>query len=77
MLAIVKSTDRKWIATFSSLDQSPDLGRARVDSIALQGANLKSEIAALRGSYAGTLSSDGAAVEGTWSQGRALPLELR
>ena len=38
---------------------------------------MKFAIAAIRGSYEGTLSADGASLEGTWSQGRALPLEFR
>jgi pimeloyl-ACP methyl ester carboxylesterase len=38
---------------------------------------LKFAIAAVRGSYEGKLSADGATLEGTWSQGRALPLEFR
>src|ERR1700724_2960966 len=78
VLAIDKSADGKWQATFRSIDQSPDWGAGTpVDSITLQRANLKLTIAALRGSYEGKLSADGASVEGTWSQGRALPLEFR
>jgi non-heme chloroperoxidase len=78
VLAVDKSADGKWNATFSSIDQSPDWGaRTPVDSIAMQGSNLKIAIAALRGSYEGKLSADGAAIEGTWSQGRPLPLEFR
>jgi pimeloyl-ACP methyl ester carboxylesterase len=78
VLAIGKSAGGKWNATFRSIDQSPDWSaRTPVDSITLQGSNLKFTIAALRGSYEGTLSSDGASVDGTWSQGRALPLQFR
>ena len=78
VLAIDKSADGKWNATFSSIDQSPDWGaRTPVDSITLQGSNLRFAIAALRGSYEGKLSADGASVEGVWSQGRPLPLEFR
>ena len=78
ILAIDKSADGKWNATFSSIDQSPDWGaRTPIDSISLQGSNLKFAIAALQGSYEGKLSADGASLEGAWSQGRALPLEFR
>lgn len=78
LLAIDKSADGKWNATFRSIDQSPDWGaRTLVDSITLQGSNLKFAITALRGSYEGRLSADGASVEGTWSQVLALPLEFR
>jgi pimeloyl-ACP methyl ester carboxylesterase len=78
VLAIDESADGKWNATFSSIDQSPDWGaRTPIDSITLQGSNLKFAIAALRGSYEGKLGADGASVDGVWSQGRPLPLELR
>jgi hypothetical protein len=46
VLAIDKSADGKWDATFSSIDQSPDWGaRTPIDSITLQGANVKFAIA--------------------------------
>ena len=78
VLAINPSADGKWDGTFGSIDQSPDWGaRIQVDSITLQGAKVKFAIAAVRGSYEGTLSADGASLEGTWSQGLALPLEFR
>src|SRR5580704_7262609 len=78
VLAIDKSADGKWNATFSSIDQSPDWGaRTPVDSITLQGSDLKFAIAAVRGTYEGKLSADGASIDGVWSQGRPLPLELR
>jgi len=78
VLAIDRSADGKWNATFGSIDQSPDWGaRTLVDSITLQGSNLKFAVAALRGSYEGKLNADGVSVEGTCSQGRALPLEFR
>jgi non-heme chloroperoxidase len=78
VLAIDKSADGKWNATFRSIDQSPDWGaRTLVDSIALEGSNLKFAIAALRGSYEGKLSADGASIDGAWTQGRPLPLEFR
>ena len=42
----------------------------------LQGANLKFAVGALRGTYEGKVSPDGASIEGTWSQGQPLPLEF-
>jgi non-heme chloroperoxidase len=78
VLAINKSADGKWNATFSSIDQSPDWGaRTPIDSITLQGSTLKFSITALRGSYEGKLSADGAFIEGAWSQGLPLPLVFR
>jgi hypothetical protein len=78
VLAIDKSADGKWVATFSSIDQSPDWGvRTPIDSITLQGANVKFAIAAARASYEGKISADGASIDGTWSQGAAVLLEFR
>jgi pimeloyl-ACP methyl ester carboxylesterase len=47
-----------------------------VDTITLQGSTLEFSIAAIRGSYTGTIAADGNTVDGTWSQGRALPLSF-
>ena len=77
VITIDKSADGKWSGTMASIDQSPDwYARIPIDSIALQGSNLKFAIAALRGSYEGTLSADGTSVDGAWTQGRPLPLQL-
>jgi hypothetical protein len=78
VLAIDKSADGKWNATFSSIDQNPDWGaRTLVDSINLRGSDLTFAIRALRGSYEGKFSADGASINGAWIQGRPLPLEFR
>lgn len=78
VLAIDKSADGKWNGTFSSIDQSPDWGaRTPIDSITLHGSNLKFAIAAVRGTYEGKLSADGASIDGAWTQGQPLPLEFR
>jgi non-heme chloroperoxidase len=78
VLAVDKSGDGKWGATFGSIDQMPDWGaRTPIDSITLQGSTLKFALAAARASYEGKLSADGATLQGTWSQGRAFPLEFR
>ena len=50
VISIDIAADGKWNATFSSIDQSPDWGaRTPIDSITLQGSNLKFAIAAVRG----------------------------
>lgn len=78
VVTIGKSAEGKWNGTFGSIDQSPDWGaRMPIDTITLQGSNVKFAIAALRGSYEGKLSADGASIVGTWSQGRPLPLEFQ
>ena len=77
VVTIFKSSDGKWNGTLRSIDQSPDWGVGLpIDSIDLQGANLKFAVGALRGTYEGKVSPDGASIEGTWSQGQPLPLEF-
>jgi non-heme chloroperoxidase len=61
-------------ATLYSIDQGPD-GMA-ANSVALHGANLRFTIDAVHGSYEGTVSADGASIEGTWTQGGPLPLNF-
>ena len=61
----------------ASIDQSPDRGAAMpVDAITLQGSTLEFSIAAIRGSYSGTIAADGNSIDGTWTQGQPLPLSL-
>jgi pimeloyl-ACP methyl ester carboxylesterase len=48
-----------------------------VNSVSLEAGAVTMEIAAVTGGYAGTLSEDGTAIEGTWSQGpNSLPLNV-
>lgn len=78
IVAFDKTTDGKWNAALRSIDQGPDWGSGiAADTVTLQGSDLKFAIAALRGSYEGKLSADGASFKGTWTQGLPLPLELR
>ena len=61
-----------------SIDQSPDRGAGTpVTSFSVDGSNIRFGIGAVRGSYDGKLSADGASISGTWTQGRPLPLEFR
>jgi pimeloyl-ACP methyl ester carboxylesterase len=60
-----------------SIDQSPDRGAVTpATSFSLDGANIRFAIDAIRGSYDGKLSTEGTSISGTWTQGRALPLEF-
>jgi non-heme chloroperoxidase len=72
---IDKSADGGWKATLFSIDQGTE-GMA-VNSVALQGSHLKLAIEQIRGSYDGELSADGASIQGTFTQGGPLPLELK
>jgi pimeloyl-ACP methyl ester carboxylesterase len=77
ILHVEKSDGATWKATLASIDQSPDRGAAMpVDAVTLQGSTLDFSIAAIRGSYSGTVATDGNSIDGTWSQGQALPLSF-
>ena len=75
VLKIVKQNDGTLAATFYSIDQkSPAFP---VPSIAVQGSLLKFSIDLIDGSYEGTVSADGDAITGTWTQGPGpLPLNF-
>jgi pimeloyl-ACP methyl ester carboxylesterase len=75
ILHIAKSDNGGWNATMFSIDQQPD--GIPVNSITLQDSNLKFTVDAVHGSYEGKVSADGAAIAGTWTQGRPLPLEFQ
>jgi non-heme chloroperoxidase len=75
IVRIAKAADGGWRAMLFSIDQSPDRGVGiPVNSLSLQGVSLKFSADAIRGSYEGTLSADGASIEGTWTQRAPPPL---
>jgi non-heme chloroperoxidase len=71
---IDKGTDGGWKATLFSIDQGTD--GIPISSVALEGSTFKLAIPQIRGSYEGKLSADGASIDGTWTQGAPLPLQL-
>ena len=74
---VAKGDGGGWKGSVSSIDQSPDWGAGTpIDSITVQGSTIELSIAALRGTYTGTLAADGNSVDGTWTQGPPLPLSL-
>jgi len=74
---IDKGSSAAWKATLLSIDQSPDRGaRLPVDAVTVVGNSFKLAVAALRGTYEGTIAEDGNSIAGTWTQGRPLPLTL-
>jgi len=78
LLQIANSDKGAWRATMLSIDQSPDRGAGTpVTSFSVDGSNIRFGIGAVRGSYDGKLSADGASISGTWTQGPGLPLEFR
>jgi uncharacterized protein (TIGR03435 family) len=75
VIKISRSDDESLKATFYSIDQNPTPINA--NSCTLKGSSLKIFISQLNGTYAGTVSSDGNSISGTWSQsGPAIPLSL-
>jgi non-heme chloroperoxidase len=76
---IAKGDDGAWKATVYSPDQGGFEQGITVDSVTLQGSNLKLVVGALRGAYEGKISADGASIAGAFSsqQGPPLPLELQ
>jgi len=76
ILRVDKAGDT-WKATLASIDQSPDWGAwTPVDSLTVSGTSVKFAVAALRGTYDGTIAADGNSIEGSWTQGASLPLTL-
>ncbi len=75
VVEIAKGDAGGWKATMYSIDQSTNA--ISVDSVTLEGSNVKLTIPMVRGTFEGKLSADGASMVGTWSQGLPLPLELR
>src|SRR5688572_8962659 len=78
LLSIVKvaRTPDGWSARLYNPDQGIDAGQSvPIDSIILQGQDVKLTVAAIQGRYEGKLSTDGNSIEGTWTQGsQARPL---
>ncbi len=75
ILHIDKAGGDSWKATLSSIDQSPDRGaRMPADTVTVAGTSFKMTVAAIRGSFDGTISADGNSIAGTWTQGAPLPL---
>src|SRR3984957_4985847 len=72
---IAKGDKGGWRATNYSIDNSPD--PIPVSSVTLEGSNLKMTVDEVGGTYEGKISVDGASVDGTWTQGKPLPLVLQ
>jgi pimeloyl-ACP methyl ester carboxylesterase len=75
LIVQIAKGDVGWKATLCSIDQTTSPIPAT--SVALEGSNLKLTVEAVRGTYEGRISPDGASITGTWTQGAPLPLVLR
>jgi len=64
-----------WMGAVYSLDQGDDWGASiPMTSISVDGKQLKFAVAAVRGTYEGTVSADATTITGTWMQRQSLPL---
>lgn len=75
IVEIAKADGGGWKASLFSIDQTTNA--IPVSSVTLVGSNLVLTVDAVRGTYEGKLTADGASIAGTWTQGVPLPLELR
>jgi uncharacterized protein len=75
VLHITKSTDGKLGATLDSPDQGAN--GIPVAGVTLKDSKLNLDVAAVHGTYDGTVSADAQSIKGTWTQGQALPLEFK
>jgi len=75
VLHINKDTSGGLTATLDSLDQGA-LG-IPVKTVSLKNSRLTFDVAAVQGTYEGTVAADGKTISGTWSQGTSLPLEFK
>src|ERR1700721_4647167 len=75
IVEITKGDGGGWKATMYSIDQPTNA--IPVNSLRLDGTNLKFTVDMVRGTFEGKVSADGDSIVGTWSQGQPLPLELR
>ena len=74
---IGKTAGGAWDAMLASIDQSPDRGAGMpADAVTVAGTSFKMTVAAIRGSFEGTIAADGNSISGTWTQGMPLPLTL-
>lgn len=75
VLHISKAADGSLTATLDSVDQNAN--GIPVKSATLAGSKLNLDVAAVHGTYAGTVTLDGKTISGTWNQGNPLPLEFK
>ncbi len=69
-----KGDDGKLSGTFDSIDQGVKLD---ISSVVLQESKVTFTVDAAHGKYEGTVNAAGTAIQGVWSQGQPMPLDLR
>ena len=75
VLHITKGADGSLKATLDSIDQgAPGIP---VNAVTLKDSKLDLTIDAVHGTYTGKVNADASEIDGTWSQGAAMPLNFR
>jgi hypothetical protein len=74
VLHITAAKDGTLTGTLDSLDQG--LNGIPVNTVVLNGAKLSLTVDTVHGSYEGTVKADGSAIDGTWTQGQPMTLNL-
>ncbi len=75
VLHITKAADGGLTATLDSIDQNaPGIP---VNAVTLKDSKLDLTIDAVHGTYTGKVNADASEIDGTWSQGAAMPLNFR
>ena len=75
ILHIAQAADGAFKATLDSVDQGAN--GIPISSMSLKDDKMVFAVDAVHGSYEGKISADGSMIEGTWSQGQALPLTFK
>jgi len=75
VLHVGKSADGGYKATLDSVDQGAN--GIPISSISVKDSQVDFSSEAVHGTYQGKLNADGSLIEGTWSQGAALPLNFK
>jgi fermentation-respiration switch protein FrsA (DUF1100 family) len=74
VLHVTKAADGSLTATLDSIDQNaPGIP---VNAVALKDSKLDLTIDAVHGTYTGKVNADASEIDGTWSQGAAMPLNF-
>jgi hypothetical protein len=72
VMKVTRAPDESLKAMFYNIDQN---GRAPA-TVSFQGGTIKATIPAIGGNFEGKLSADGTTINGTFMQGRPVPLNL-
>lgn len=75
VLHITKAANGTLTATLDSVDQQAN--GIPVKSATMKDSKLSLDLEAVHGTYEGTVAADAQSISGTWSQGKALPLEFK